>query len=602
MSDKKYTLPDGASFALWTDETQYKRILHVSQLHGTIDGDGSKEHPFLTISQAVPLAEPGTKVIIHKGIYRETVRPIHSGKSEAEMVMFCGAEGETAEITGAEIFCGEFRESEGWKRREGTVRDEVDFEQKNARVYMARFDRNGFIGTNPFQAVNGPLVPWYGDTVSGIFGTLSNTVRQTAVLRRGMLFCDGQRMEQVLNYFQLGEKDNRFFVEDDGLTFHVRFKDDSAPEYHTLEFTAREQCFCPEERHFAYMHLKNLTFSKGGNGFPAPQRGILSVNCGHHWLIEDCRVWDANGVGADIGHQCPNRYSLKERGFMIVRGCEFSRCGIVGLTGTTGNSNIHYYDSSQSSILVEGNRFIDNCWQDFEELWESAAFKMHRLKDSMVINNFISGTKYGSGIWCDANNTNLLVAGNVLLHTRNQFGSIFLEASNDTVSIRHNIVVDSRRNKEANGGNGIYSHTCEDIKTIRNITLDCENYGIVHHWNDYQRIDGGSGNTGYGFDTFENIISDCAHLLALATVHCEVDRNTYGSHREQAPLRIDMPQAWLDLKNWRKNFKFDLNGRNAVIAYSLEDSDRFLNLKIDGTLYKIDLTGDIPSQIDEIFK
>ena len=177
-----------------------------------------------------------------------------------------------------------------------------------------------------------------------------------------------------------------------------------------------------------------------------------------------------------------------------------------------------------------------------------------------------------------------------------------MEASNDLLQVRHNIAVDSRRSKSENGGNGIYSHTCEDIKTIRNISLGCENHGIVHHWNDYQRIDGGSGSTGYGFDTCENIVSDCAHLVMLATERCEVDGNVYGQHLEQAPLRIEQPQAWLDLKHWRKHFGFDGKGNNAVVTYALEDEDSCLVLTIDEETYRIDLTTDIVSQIDRIFE
>ena len=219
--DKKYILPDGTPFAMWEDATQYTKILHVSQKNGTEDGDGSAEKPFLTISQAVPLATAGTKVVIHEGIYRETVRPIFGGNSNTEMVMFCGAEGEQVEITGAEAYTGTFRDSEGWKMTEGPERKN-EFAQPDAKVYMGRFDRSLFIGSNPFETINGPFIPWYYGKVAKMFHAKSEDTQQVVTLRRGLLFCDGERMEQVLNYFQLGEKDNRFFVEDDGVTFAMK--------------------------------------------------------------------------------------------------------------------------------------------------------------------------------------------------------------------------------------------------------------------------------------------------------------------------------------------------------------------------------------------
>jgi len=602
MFNTKYILPDGTCFKMWDDKTIYKTVLHVSQKSGSMDGDGSMNHPFLKIEQAIPLAVPGTKVIIHEGVYRETVRIIFSGKSASEMVMFCGADGESVEITGAEIFDGEFRISEGWKRTVA-VSAKTDFAQKDAKVYMTRLKREAFIGVNPFSMANGPLIPWYKGTVGKLFQANRDEERETTTQKRGMLFCDGERMEQVLNYFQLGEKDNRYFVEDDGLTVHLRFKNDSSPKEHFLEFTAREQCFCPEEKYFSYIHVKGLSFTKGGNGFPPPQRGILSTNCGNHWLIEDCRVLDANGVGADIGFQCPTRYSNEERGGTIVRNCEFSRCGIVGLTGTPGGSDIHYLNCQQSSICIENNRFIDNCWWDFEWLMENASLKLHRLNNSVIINNYINGTLYGCGIWMDAFNTNLLVEGNVVLHTKNQYGAIFIEASKDDLQVSHNIVVDSKINKLDNGGNGIYSHTCEDIKTIRNISLGCENSAIMHHSMepDAQRTDGGSGQTGNGFDTFENIVSDSAHLVVLGSEHCQVDRNIYGNAWEVAPLRIERPRIWEDLKHWRKNFHFDINGREEEISYALNNNDSILVLSIGSLTFEINLNVSVIAQIDSIF-
>lgn len=608
MNEKRYILPDGTEFVPWKDETNYRKELHVSQKNGTDNGDGSKENPFRTISQSLAFATPGTKVVIHEGVYRETVRPVVSGRSDTEMVMFCGADGERAEITGAEYYTGEYRDSEGWKRREARHPDNT-FVEADAKVYMGKFDRNMFIGSNPFAMANGPLVPWYDYNLGWLYLCKRPEERRTTTMRRGMLFCDGVRVEQVLNYFELGEKDNTFFVEDDGLTFHIRFKGDSAPDGHTLEFTAREQCFCPEEKYFSYIHLKNLHFTKGGNGFPPPQRGILSTNCGNHWMIEECHITDANGVGADISFQCPGRYSTQPRGHQIVRNCEFARCGIVGLTGTPATSDTHYYDNQQEGFLVENNRFIDNCWWDYEDLMENAGVKIHRLKNSVVANNYINGTAFGSGIWTDAFNTNLLIEGNVVLHTGTQWGAIFMEASKDDLLMRHNIVVDTKKIKTLHGGDGLYSHTCEDVKTVRNISLGCEGSGIGHHSKeplsqiqDIQRIDGGSGQSGNGFDTFENVVSDCTHLVTLGSDRCEVDGNIYGSHRLQAPLRIERPQVYEDLAHWRKNFGFDLNGRTENITYSLEENDTRLVLTIGEKTYDIDLMADVAPQIDKIFE
>lgn len=601
-----YILPNGKEFIPWQDETHYTKILHVSQKIGSLDGTGSESKPFLTIAQAVPHATPGTKVIIHEGVYRETVRPIFSGNSKEEMVMFCGAEGENAEITGAEFFEGTYRQSEGWKKQESTIADKWDFTQEDAKVYMTRLDRNMFIGINPFSMANGPLISWYGYNIGKLYHAKHPRSQRSTTMRRGLIFCDGVRMEQVINYHQLGEQDNRYYVEDDGLTVHIRFPGDTAPEEHTLELTVREQAFCPEEKYFSYIHLKNLTFTKGGNGFPPPQRGVLSTNCGNHWLIEDCKVLHANGAGADIGFQCPNAHSLAPRGGHIVRNCEFSDCGIVGLTGTPGNSDVHYLHAQQADILVENCRFNNNCWQDFEEMWENSALKLHHLKDSVFAGNIVNGTRFGCGIWADAHNTNFLMTGNVVLHTCHQYGALFVEGSKDEVTVSHNIVVDSKKNldpreKLDEGGNGFYTQTCEDIASVRNIFLGCEGSAVVHHYVPEAFCGGGSGQSARLFTVKENIISDCARHITLPEEHNTVDGNIYGTSWEVSPLRMLMPVSHHDLKHWQKNFRFDLNGKQEEISYTLIE-DQGLVLNIGDTTYAIDLTEDIVPQIDAIFE
>ena len=227
----------------------------------------------------------------------------------------------------------------------------------------------------------------------------------------------------------------------------------------------------------------------------------------------------------------------------------------------------------------------------------------------MIALEMINGTSYAPGLWTDANN-NVLIEGNVVLHINTMWGAIFVEASNDFLMLRHNIVVDVNKNKGYEiGGSGLYSHTCEDVKTTRNISLGCEGSGIAHHSieplskiPDIQRIDGGSGASGTGFDTFDNVVSDCTHLVTLGSGKCEVDGNIYGSHHLQAPLRIERPSTYMDLDHWRKNFDFDINGRTENIKYSLENSDTKLVLTIGEKTYNIDLMADNGPQIDKIFE
>ena len=102
-------------------------------------------------------------VLIHEGVYHETIRPSGSGKSENNMLCFKGVEGEKVDVTGAEVLETSYRESGGWRcggwypDNSTTVNEFTDLE---ANVYMTEFPRGTFIDINPFAMANGLLYPW----------------------------------------------------------------------------------------------------------------------------------------------------------------------------------------------------------------------------------------------------------------------------------------------------------------------------------------------------------------------------------------------------------------------------------------------------------
>lgn len=51
---------------------------------------------------------------------------------------------------------------------------------------------------------------------------------------------------------------------------------------------------------FSSIHAQDYVMA---NGFPVPQRGLVSTNRGHHWIIEDNTLLWANGVSLDVGKE-----------------------------------------------------------------------------------------------------------------------------------------------------------------------------------------------------------------------------------------------------------------------------------------------------------
>ena len=76
-------------------------------------GNGQKEYPFQTISEAAKIARPGDEVLVAPGVYREYVDPANAGCEDARIV-YRSVEPGKAVITGAEIV-------DNWEHLEGDV-------------------------------------------------------------------------------------------------------------------------------------------------------------------------------------------------------------------------------------------------------------------------------------------------------------------------------------------------------------------------------------------------------------------------------------------------------------------------------------------------
>ena len=77
------------------------------------ENTGTQEAPFLTIQKAATLAEAGDTIIVHEGIYRETVNPVHSGTAEMPII-YMPYQDDVVTISGTEIITG-------WEQHEGNI-------------------------------------------------------------------------------------------------------------------------------------------------------------------------------------------------------------------------------------------------------------------------------------------------------------------------------------------------------------------------------------------------------------------------------------------------------------------------------------------------
>src|SRR5579871_2305461 len=77
------TLPDGTEFPMWEKPLHFSKTYYVDANAKNADdnGPGTQERPFRTINQAAQVLQPGERVVIATGVYREPIRPARGGTS-----------------------------------------------------------------------------------------------------------------------------------------------------------------------------------------------------------------------------------------------------------------------------------------------------------------------------------------------------------------------------------------------------------------------------------------------------------------------------------------------------------------------------------------
>src|SRR6185503_21126589 len=89
------SLPDGTEFVSWEQPLTFSKTYYVDNTTPNADdnGPGDKARPFRTIGKAAQLLQPGERVVIAAGIYRECVRPARGGTGSGQMISYEAAPG-----------------------------------------------------------------------------------------------------------------------------------------------------------------------------------------------------------------------------------------------------------------------------------------------------------------------------------------------------------------------------------------------------------------------------------------------------------------------------------------------------------------------------
>jgi hypothetical protein len=569
-------LPDGAEFVFWEQPLKFSKTYYVDDGSTKADdnGPGTHDRPFRTISKAAQVLEPGERVVIASGTYRECVRPLHGGTGASQMISYEAAPGAKVIIKGSEVL------KDGWVQDPPLVSMFGRPSATPATTWKHDLTSAMFPDAyNPFALVSAPGDRAWLDTKAVDMGPYFRP--------RGLVFVDGQPLEPMEQLRELGNMplrpaplapgqaapltglpvrtrggtvmqeiggspDARFWVETTGQAVHVRIPA-GVPAEHSVEITTREQAFVPASKGLAYIRVKGITFQHAGNGYPVPQRGLVSTAGGNHWIIEDNTIEWANGVGLDIANGDWNAAPTPQAGTgQIVRRNTIRYCGVEGIGGM-GTTN----------TLIEDN-LIEWCgWADAERAWEAAAVKFHRAQNMLFRRNVIRHIRHANALWFDSGDANCRVTSNVFADVLSVSAAIHMEMNLERNQIDNNVIWNVRNAEPGTpgqrgcAGSGIFINASDRLTIVQNLIGRCDNSGVFA----ITRPDRARSGTAQENNICNNIFASCGKsAIVFLSQKNEADGNLYvsmpsgflGFFTGDQKQWLDLP-AWRDAHGWDKN-------------------------------------------------
>ena len=568
-------LPDGTSYAPWEQPLKFSKTYYVDNNNAKADdnGPGTSARPFRTISKAAQILQPGERVVIASGTYRECVRPVRGGTGPSQMISYEAAPGAKVFIKGSEVL------KDGWQKESIPVGFRMPGgaagQPPQPEVTAWRYDLKGEMFPDSYN-------PFALPSIMGQWEWLDTKVVDLGPYfrRRGLAFVDGKPLEPMEQLRELatpklqpfpdftvpatpqnglparrrggpimqevgGSPDARFWVADSGTSIHVRLAS-GTPADHLIEVTTRQHAFIPVQPGTGFIRLKGITFSHAGNAYPFPQYGMVSFAGGDHWILEDNTFEWANGVGVDIGSDGDSGFIRTSGTSQILRRNSFRYCGVEGIGGM-GTTN----------TLIEDN-LIEWCgWADAERGWEAAGAKFHRAHNMLFRRNVIRHIRHGNAVWFDSGDVNCRLTSNIFADIVTVGAAVHMEMNPELNQIDNNIIWDVRNaepgtpGKRGCAGSGIFINASDRMIIAQNLIGRCDNSGI---WA-ITRPDRARSGTAVENKLYNNIFAKCGKsAIVFLNAKNEADGNLYVSlpNEFQGLFNGDSKQ-YFDMAAWREH-------------------------------------------------
>jgi alpha-L-fucosidase len=506
-------LPDASEFTTWeAPATAFTRTYFVrgSDPRASDANPGTEARPFATVNRAAQVLQPGERVVVGPGIYRERIRPARGGSGPTRTISYEAEPGAQVILRGSRVF------AVGWTRGEGTP----------SNLWSARLHETLFDGYPPFALPNVTEKQFESmDWAQPQRGKVPFT------LVRGLVFQDGRRLTQMAESSALATNAGAFWVDRMSQTLHARFFADGDPARSLIEITTQDTVFAPERPGLGFIRVKGFVVEHAAGPFPWEQVGAISTTRGHHWIVEDCTVRQVNGVGLDLGLQHPRWPQPPQVGFHIVRRNVVTDCGICGICGLGPGGGREF------GLLIEDNVVMRNAWHDAELLWETGGIKTHCNVRCLIRRNLVADTPHGAGIWLDWDNRFSRCCQNIVLGSHTKNGALFVEASTVSNLVDQNIVWDTT-------GHGIYEHDSRRQIFAHNLVGKSSGSGFHLHGKITDRKVGGAEMTYGGHYVANNVVVGNAKAdefrgePSVVTHHVSLPGG-FSLNRESLELRFD---------------------------------------------------------------
>lgn len=420
-------------------------IYYVSANYKYI-GNGTKEKPFQTITEAAQIAIAGDIVKVAPGIYREWVNPINAGTKE-KPIIYCSEVKLGAIITGAE-------QVKNWIHYEGNV-------------WKVRIPNGIFGEYNPYTTV-----------IKGDWYNASLPVHTGEVYLNGKSMYETFDLEDVKNpsiYKASWEPDATIYkwytVQDKNFTVIYANFQGKNPNEENVEINVRRNCFCPDKTGVNYITLSGFVVKQAATTWAPPtayQEGMIGPHWSKGWIIEDCEVSDSKCSGISLGKYLqPNNenkwstrffkdgtqterdaicqaqregWSKENIGSHIIRNCNIHHCGQTGIVGHLGgvfsiieDNHIHHINNKQDlagaeiggikmhaaiDVIIRRNHFeycTRGLWLDWQAQGTRVSQNLFNNNEPPEGTDIINGLALAEDIFVEVSHGPTLIDNNILL-------------------------------------------------------------------------------------------------------------------------------------------------------------------------------------------